>query len=73
MNIGERMVYKTIKRYHGNVKDKPRSGRPITPYRPANKGEIKRRIQRNPDSQKNSIRKMAKAVGIERSSVQRIL
>ena len=51
MNIGERMVYRTIKRYRGNAKDKPRSGRPITAQRPVNKGEIKCRIQRNSNEQ----------------------
>uniref|UniRef100_A0A914DZ13 Transposase n=1 Tax=Acrobeloides nanus TaxID=290746 RepID=A0A914DZ13_9BILA len=49
MNIGERMVYRTIKRYQetGSAKDKRRSGRPITARTPVNKREIKGRIQRN--------------------------
>ena len=73
MNIGERMVYRTTKRYHGNAKDKPRSERSITAQRPVNKGEIKCRIQQNPNNQKNSVRKITKRVETGTSSVQRSL
>ena len=75
MNIGERMVYRTIKRYQetGSAKDKPRSGRPITARTPVNKRKIKGRIQRNPNSRKNSTRKMGKAIGISPRTVRRIL
>ena len=75
MKLGNKTVYRIIHRYQetGSYNDKPRSGRPRTARTPANKRKIKGRIQRNPNSRKNSTRKMAKAVGISRRSVQRIL
>uniref|UniRef100_A0A914CR90 Tc3 transposase DNA binding domain-containing protein n=1 Tax=Acrobeloides nanus TaxID=290746 RepID=A0A914CR90_9BILA len=57
----------------GNYNDRPRSRRPRTARTPAKIRKIKGRIQRNPNSRRNSTRKMAKGVGIGRSSVQRIL
>uniref|UniRef100_A0A914DI50 Uncharacterized protein n=1 Tax=Acrobeloides nanus TaxID=290746 RepID=A0A914DI50_9BILA len=65
----------TIRRYRetGNYNDRPRSGRPRTARTPAKIRKIKGRIQRNPNSRRNSTRQMAKGVRIGRSSVQRIL
>ena len=68
-------VNKIIKRYRetGTYEDRKRSGRPRTARTPANKRKIKGRIQRNKSNRKNSIRKMATAVGTSKSSVHRIL
>ena len=67
MKLGSKTVYRIIKRYQetGSYNDKPRSGRPRTARTPANKRKIKGRIQRDNSNRKNSIRKMAKAVGYQ--------
>ena len=57
----------------GSYEDRPRSGRPRTARTPVNKQKIKGRIQRNPNSRKNSTRKMAKAIGISEESAHNIL
>ena len=65
MNLDRKTVGRIIHRYQetGSYEDRHRSGRPRTARTPANKRKIKGRIQRNPNSRKNSIRKMAKAFG----------
>ena len=75
MKLPYTTVRDTIRRYRetGNYNDRPRSGRPRTARTPAKIRKFKDRIQRNPNSQRNSTRKMAKGVGIGRSSVLRIL
>ena len=74
MKLPYTTVRDTIRRYRetGNYNDRPRSGRPRTARTPAKIRKIKGRIQRNPNSRRNSTQKMAKGVGIGRSSVQRI-
>lgn len=75
MGINEKTVYNTINRFQetGSADDKKRSGRPRTARTPANKRKIKSRIQRNKSTRKNSIRKMARAVGISIGTVHTIL
>uniref|UniRef100_A0A914C4S9 Paired domain-containing protein n=1 Tax=Acrobeloides nanus TaxID=290746 RepID=A0A914C4S9_9BILA len=66
MNLDRMTVGRIIHRYqeNGSYEDRHRSGRPRTARTPANKRKIKGRIQRNQNSRKNFIRKMAKAVGV---------
>ena len=75
MKLGSKTVYRIIKCYQetGSYNDKPRCGRPRTARTPANKRKIKCRIQRDNSNRKNSIRKMAKAVGISIGSTHTIL
>lgn len=75
MNLHRGTVNKIIKRYKetGNFEDKPRSGRPRSARTKANKQKIKGRIQRNPNSRKNSLRKMGKVIGIHWTSIRTIL
>ena len=75
MNLDRKTVGRIIHRYQetGSYEDRHRSGRPRTARTPVNKRKIKGRIQRNPNSRKNSIRKMAKAVGVSVGSVHSIL
>ena len=64
-----------IKRYQetGSNDDRPRSGRPRTTTTAANRWIILNRIGKNPSSRKNSVRKLAKAVGVSYGSVRKIL
>ena len=64
-----------IKRYKatGSNADRKRSGRPKTATTPKNRRKVKGRIDRNPNSKVNSIRKMGKAIGISPKSTHRIL
>ena len=58
MNLDRKTVGRIIHRYQetGSYEDRHKSGRPKTARTPANKRKIKGRIQRNPNSRKNSIR-----------------
>ena len=49
------------------------SGRPKTARTVKNMRRIMTRIRRNPNSRKNSLRKMGKALGIGRMSVRKII
>lgn len=75
LDVPARTAREVIKRFKetGSYEDRPRSGRPRTARTPVNKRKIKGRIQRNPNSRKNSTRKMAKAIGISEGSVRNIL
>ena len=58
-------VHRAIKRYEatGSYRDRPRPGRPKSATTPRNRRKIKGRIDRDPNSKKNSVRKMAKEIG----------
>jgi transposase len=74
MKLAKSTVYKIINRFKetGSYEDKPRKGRPRTARTMSNKTKVKGRIQRNPSSRKNSIRKLRKAIGVSRESVRNI-
>lgn len=75
LDIHRNTVSKAIKRYQetGSNHDRPRSGRPKTANTAANRKKILGRIARNPSTQKNSTRKLGKAVGVSDWSVRKIL
>ena len=75
LDLPARTAREVIKRFKetGSYEDRLRSGRPRTARTSVNKRKIKGRIQRNPNSRKNSTRKMAKAIGISEGSVRNIL
>ena len=68
LNKPKTTVHDAIERFQFTGSAKSRQGqgggRPRTARTPANKRKIKGRIQRNKSNRKNSIRKMARAVGI---------
>jgi predicted XRE-type DNA-binding protein len=75
LDVPKSTVHNTIARFKetGTDERKPGSGRPRTARTLANKQKIKAKIKRNPNSRKNSSRKMAKALGISATSVRRII
>ena len=72
LNEARTTVYRTIKRYKqtGSIKDHLRSGRPRTARTATNRQAVRSRLKRN---NKWSTRKLARAIQISRTSVQRIL
>ncbi|KOC58614.1 hypothetical protein WH47_06148 [Habropoda laboriosa] len=72
LGVKKSLLSKAIKRFKelGNTKDHPRSGRPCTANTPANCKIIRERIQRN---YRRSMRKLDKEIGVDESSVRRIL
>ncbi|CAG0900337.1 unnamed protein product [Darwinula stevensoni] len=72
LNLSRQLVSKAIKRYKesGSNNDRPGRGRKRSANTAANRRKIKGRIQRNP---RLSARKIAKAVGISKSSTHRVL
>lgn len=72
LNVDRRFVYRTIKRYNetGDVKDKPRHGRPRSVIKEDIIAKVKRLIEQNP---KRSSNELAQELGISRSSIGRIL
>ena len=71
LHISQQLVSKAIIR--GTVEDRPGRGRKRTARTRENILKIKRKIQRNSSSRKNSARKMAHAHRISPMSVHRIL
>src|SRR5882724_4001007 len=67
MKLPYTTVRDTIRRYRetGNYNDRPRSGRPRTARTPVKIRKIKGRIQRNPNSRRNSTRKWPKELELE--------
>ena len=73
MSKGRRMfVHRTIKRFQdtGKVKDRNKSGRPVSVTTPNVRKAVREQIRRNP---RRSMRKMASVLNISRKSVQRIV
>lgn len=65
-------MYRTIKRYNetGNVKDRPRSGRPKTATTKEIVNKVRDRIKQNP---RLSATQLAKDMNVSQESMQRIL
>ena len=72
VHIGERKVYRTIKRLRetGTIADRKRSGRPRSVRTPALVNKVKCRLVRNP---KQSINHMAYELKVKRSTLQRVV
>lgn len=72
LNVNRKFVYRTIKRYKetGDVKDKPRGGRPRSATKANIIANVKKLIEQNP---KRSSNELAQEMGISRSSMARIL
>ena len=72
VHIGERKVYRTIKRLRetGTIADRKRSGRPRSVRTPALVNKVKCRLLRNP---KQSINHMASQLKVKRSTLQRVV
>ena len=75
LDIPHSTVSKALKRFQetGANEDRPGRGRPRTANNTCNQEKVLSRIERNPRTKKNSTRKIAKAIGISRESVRRIL
>lgn len=75
LQVKRQTVSKAIKRFQetGTNEDRKGRGRPRTANISVIRRKILRRIKRNPSTQKNSTRKLAKAVGISVGSVHGIL
>lgn len=67
-----RTVYNIVKRFKetGGTADRPRSGRPITATTPENVNKVRCRIRRN---REQSMRKMAKELGVDEKSIRHIV
>lgn len=72
LGVSRQLVSKTIKRFNelGHIGDRPGRGKKRTVRTPRLRNVIKKRLDRNP---RTKVRKMARDLGISRSTVQRIV
>lgn len=72
LGVSRQLVSKTIGRYNelGHLADRPGRGRKRTVRTPRLRNVIKKRLSRNP---RTKVRKMARELGVSRSTVQRIV